>query len=1131
MKQTCILYAKELTSKQVNELTSKRINSSLINSSTRLLVYSFTRLLILLLPALEVAAQAVKSEEQDDFSNINVLHVVLRVANENDALSANDTLSGWVRDAATLAPIAGARVQLAETPLAVITSQEGRFKIPGNSKAAVLIVTAPDYSLREVALQGRTEATIDLYPEMFTSGYGTVPVLTGTERSALLTEPAASVSDFSRTSAFSAESDLQARLGGDVRTVMRSGVEGMGAAMFIRGLNSLNANAQPLIIVDGVIWDNQLATTSVNKGYFSNPLANIDVKDIESITVLKSGNAIYGSKAANGVILINTVRGKDVVTRIQANLSWGITAQPALPKMMNAQQYKTFASNQIGSFYDYLGMHPLEENLYNDFPFLNDDRENNSRYADYHNDTRWSDYIYQNGSTQDYSVSVNGGDNIALYNLSMGYSTNKGTVKNTSFDRLHARFNSDIKLSEHLDSKVDISISRTLRDLRDDGMNGFSTPGYISLIKAPLLSPFVFDQQTGLLSETLSSYDRIDPYNSLSNPLAIINKASGSSNRTYFNISLAPTYRFNEHLSLGTIFAYTLHRVKESFFLPQEGVAPRVIQSFGVALNEVGDYASRQNATFSDTRLQGQWAWNETHHVDLTGGFRYTSDIYESDLPQGYNTGNDNTKVLTGDGLGYFFVSGENAQWKSMSWYALAQYDYLRKYFLTLTAALDASSRFGKEAEGSLKMLGAAWGLFPSAEAAWIVTAEDFMRDLPALNFLKLRASYSVTGNDDVSSSNSGRAFFAPVQYVGKPIGLQLANIQNEKIKWETSYKANAGLDVHLLNDRLAVTADFFLSRTHDLLTQKLLPPEAGLGYYWNNGGALENRGFEAGFTVKALNLPRFQWEIAANVGHYKNKVTALPDGDEGFYTPVLGGNILTRVGQPVGVFYGYKTEGIFTTTEEASAAKLALEGSNLALTPYQAGDVHFVNAYTGDDRDGYGVINAKDMQVIGDPNPDFYGLISNRFKWKRLSMDVQLTYSYGNDVYNYQRSQLESGSGFDNQTLAMVNRWTGDGQNTRIPRALYGDPMGNSVFSDRWIEDGSYLRLKNVTLSYEIPFNLPYLQGITVWAAGNNLLTFTKYLGSDPEFSMNNSVMYQGIDAGLLPHSRSYFVGLKINL
>jgi TonB-linked SusC/RagA family outer membrane protein len=1041
----------------------------------------------------------------------------------------NDTIRGLIRDAATKIPVAGARVQIAETNIVIITAGEGRFKIPGAPEVDVLIVSSPDHALREVSLQGRTELTIDIYPEMFTSGYEKLATLSGSKRNALLAAPETNTSDFSLSTAFSLENDLQARLGGDVRAITRSGTEGMGAAMFIRGLNSLNANAQPLIILDGVIWDNQLTTSSVNEGYFPNPLANIDVKDIESISILKDGNSLYGSKAANGVILINTVRGKDQVTRIQANLSWGLTGRPTLPKMMNASQYYTYASNQIESITSYYNQtHPTEEQLYGAFPFLNDNPTNNSKYADYHNNTNWSDYVYGNGMTQNYSLTVNGGDDIALYNLSMGYLTNTGTVKNTSLERLHTRFNSDIKLAKSLDTKVDISVSRTMRSLRDDGTNRVSTPGYISLIKAPLLSPFVFDKQTQSMSQRLSSYDQIDPRVSVSNPLAIIDNALGSSNRTYFNLILSPDYRFSDHLHLGTTFAYTLHRVKESFFLPEAGIAPRVMQSFGVARNEVRDYASRQNAVFSDTRLEGDLTWDDDHHLDLTGGFRYTSDIYESDLPHGYNTGNDNTKVLNGSGLGYSFVSGENAEWKSISWYAMAQYNYLRKYLLTLTAAADASSRFGLKAANSLRLAGVSWGLFPSAEAAWIITAEDFMQNLPVVDFLKLRASYGLTGNDDISAF-SGHAFFAPVQYLGKPIGLQLANIQNEKIKWETSYKTNVGLDLHLFDERLALNADFFLSRTKDLLTQKLLPSQAGLEYYWNNGGSLENRGFEIGAAAKALNLPNFQWEVAANVGHYKNKITALPDGD--YSTSILGANVLTRVGQPAGVFYGYKTDGVFTTTQAAMDANLAREETTLALTPYRAGDVHFVNAYTGDDRDGYGVINANDMQIIGDPNPDFYGSISNRFKWKRLSMDVQMTYSYGNDVYNYQRSLLESGNSFDNQTVAITNRWITEGQNTRIPRAVYGDPIGNGVFSDRWIEDGSYLRLKNVTLSYEIPYDSPYLQGITLWVAANNLLTLTHYLGSDPEFSLGNSALYQGIDGGLLPQSRSFYLGVKINL
>jgi len=258
------------------------------------------------------------------------------------------------------------------------------------------------------------------------------------------------------------------------------------------------------------------------------------------------------------------------------------------------------------------------------------------------------------------------------------------------------------------------------------------------------------------------------------------------------------------------------------------------------------------------------------------------------------------------------------------------------------------------------------------------------------------------------------------------------------------------------------------------------------------------------------------------SVGHYKNEITALPDGD--YLTPILGGMVMTAVGHPAGLFYGYKTNGVFASSEEAQQSGLRKLNNNGTLTPYGAGDVIFVD-------NGDKVIDYRDMQIIGDPNPDFYGTVSSRWKVKKLTIDALFTYSYGNDVYNFLRSQLESGSNFYNQTVAMTNRWTTEGQKTNMPRAVYHDPMGNNVFSDRWIEDGSYFRLKTLTVSYGIPLNSIFIQGITVWASADNLFTLTKYLGSDPEFSMNNGVLFQGIDAGLMPQSRSFFLGVKINL
>jgi hypothetical protein len=358
---------------------------------------------------------------------------------------------------------------------------------------------------------------------------------------------------------------------------------------------------------------------------------------------------------------------------------------------------------------------------------------------------------------------------------------------------------------------------------------------------------------------------------------------------------------------------------------------------------------------------------------------------------------------------------------------------------------------------------------------------------------------------------------------------LHLANVQNKAIQWETTAKAHLGLDMHLLNERLGFSFDLFNSRTDNLLTLKELDAFTGQGAYWSNDGQLTNKGFELALNAKVLNLHRLQWELGLSAGHYKNEITALPN-NQSSTLEILGGKVLTEVGRPAGVFYGYKTQGVFMTDEEAQAAHngagLYFRKANGEPVYYSAGDMHFYDA------DGNGEINDADRQVIGDPNPDFYGTITNRFQWKHFALDVFFTYSYGNDVYNALRSKLEAGDSFHNQTVALVNRWQSPLQErTNIPQAIYGDPKGNNIFSDRWIEDGSYLRLKTITLSYDIPFDSPFLQGITLWASANNLWTLTKYLGSDPEFSMNNRTLYQGIDAALSPIGKSYYLGIKINL
>ena len=341
-----------------------------------------------------------------------------------------------------------------------------------------------------------------------------------------------------------------------------------------------------------------------------------------------------------------------------------------------------------------------------------------------------------------------------------------------------------------------------------------------------------------------------------------------------------------------------------------------------------------------------------------------------------------------------------------------------------------------------------------------------------------------------------------------------------------------------MLNNRLGLDFNFFWHHTSNLLTLKSFDnPVAGINNYWSNGGSLTNTGFELSVTAKPLVTRNVTLEVGASMGHYKNKVTSLPndsriyyDGKptaQGYTSSIYGtDNVATIVGRPVGLFYGYKTDGVFASDAEASqASRLYLVDETGARQYFRAGDVRFV------DLNNDGEIGIADRTVIGDPNPDIYGNIFATLTYKRLTLHIGFNYSLGNDVFNYQRSVLEGGNNFYNQTTAMTNRWRTEGQHTDMPRISYGDPMGNSRFSDRWIEDGSYLRLKTLRLNYDLPVNLSWLPGLAVWAEANNLFTVTHYLGADPEFSVANSVLSQGIDAGNVAQGRAFTLGVKINL
>lgn len=1042
---------------------------------------------------------------------------------------ATTMLHGVVVDQVSKKPLAGIQLKvLGYDRYSAMTGADGKFTIKVPEFATTLFVHSPSFMSQQVAINAKdTEKDIQVlmmqekFRPMYTEG----------------TTYTAQAGFDAEAKDVTIESDIENLLGADVRTVTRSAAPGIGATMFVRGLSSINANAQPLIVVDGVEQDMQQNRLSLHSGQINNILANIAPEDIASVKVLKNATALYGARGGNGVILITTKRGKSMATRIDANISAGVSLVPQLPTMMNASQYRNYATEILGS---------VPENINRDTPisfrFLNDD-PNNYYYHTYHNDTDWTDYVYDTAMTQNYNINVQGGDDIGMYNLSVGYVKAESTAKNNDFDRMNVRFNTDINILYNLNTKFDISISRTNSKVFDDGAmedlsaGAITSPTFLSLIKAPIVSPYQYNAIVGGFTSLLCDYD--DIYSQLgsgyglANPVAILNNANGDNKNkaenTYFNVRVEPTWTINNSLSLTSMFSYTLDRNSQRYHRPFVGVPSFEISNLGTVTSMAASLFSKEINVVSDTHIDWKHQYGK-HNLAAFGGFKYTYFSFDdNNLKTEYNsTTNDKNPSLSASS-GYQHIKGNNDVWKNLQWYGNVDYNYMNRYFATVSLSAEANSRFGAKS-GDLDLCGVAWALFPSVQLGWVMTNESWFPKNAGINYLRVNAGYDMSGNDDISNY-AARTSLSAVRFNYNAIGLQLTNIGNDEIKWETNHKFNVGLQAYMLNNRLGVDFNYYVNKTKDLLTlQTFKNPIGGINNYWTNGGEIKNQGFELSVTAKPVVTRNWNVEVGASVGHYANKVTKLPDGD--YTTSVYGdNNILTSVGNPVGLFYGYKTAGVFATDAEAKAAGkegyLYMEDNAGIRNDFKAGDVHFI------DQNNDGKISELDKVVIGDPNPDIYGNIFATINYKNLTLTMGWNYSLGNDVYNYQRSILNSGSTFYNQQVAEVAHWRYEGQQTDLPRLAYGDPMGNNRFSDRWIEDGSYLRLKTLNLSYKVPVpgSWTWLQGLTVWAQANNLLTFTKYLGSDPEFSIGNGVLYQGIDCGNIAQGRSFQCGVKINL
>ncbi len=1054
------------------------------------------------------------------------------------------TVTGTIFDEATGEPLEGVHVQaFGYDRYSVLSEEDGTYSISVPTFVNSLYITVPGYSAVQVATNKKGKLDVNLLTDEFNGFYTKTTPITSTDGIEL-----------EETSSITVETDIENHLNASVRAVSRSGLPGQGAYLTIRGVNSLNANAQPLIVLDGNIIDPEYERTSLHEGYYNNLLAGLDPENVQSIEVLKNGTALYGAKGGNGVIIINTKRGRSMTTKINVRIYGGSEFVPKKLSVLSGNDYRTYLGDLASTIKDFSISNT------DNTPFLNDN-PNNYYYKVFHNNNDWQKDLYHNTFVQNYKINVQGGDEVGMYSLSLGYTKSDATQVGTDMNRLNLRFNTDIKILSNFTASLDIAYNQVSYHVLDSGwsedysMQNIGSTNVLGLISSPMINQYSYyhDDNTGQLelsneyagkyaSSSSSSWVQ-NPFSyptslgineSLRNPYWIIQNGEGKNKNyaemTQISINVAPKYQITKQFAISDRFNYQLNRNNEKYFLPIAGSTPYTLTDLGSITSVLKSQFTKETTINNDLRLE----WKNTygaHSIGVFGGWRYNNYSYSYSFMRGYNNENDKLPNISKD-MQYINYGGSKDNWIDMTYYLDAQYNFANKYFADFTISSQSSSKFGDHTKQGFHLAGVSWGVFPSLQLGWVISNEGWFSSQNGVNYLKLTAGFDQSGNDDLDYY-AARTYWESQQVTENTVGLYLANIENSTIQWETTTKWNVALEGSFLYNRLHASLDLFWHKTDNLLTIKELKYISGMTHYWTNEGSMTNRGFEISLNAALVNKKNWKWEVGGTMGHYNNKIQSLPNGD---YTSSIYGtdNVLTAVGHAVGSFYGWQTAGVFADDNEASTAGAMgylKYPTGLSEDPYrnfQAGDVHFI------DQNGDGIIDDNDKVVIGNPNPDIYGNLYTSVTWKNLRLDVNFKYSLGNDIYNYQRSVLEGVNTTYNQTTAVLNRWTYEGQKTDMPKACYVDSddwRNNERMSDRWIEDGSYLKLKNIRLTYLIPYTSSWLQGIKVWAEGNNLWTITRYLGTDPEMSSQNSVLYQGIDTGLIPSGRSFNIGVSINL
>ena len=986
---------------------------------------------------------------------------------------------------ATNQPVEGAIVTVLDT-MNVTTNKEGafQFEVKDLSKAGEISVWAPGYFSVKQLIRERSNIVITLIPENQYK-YNETMILPFRREGEMQLEDYTAATNIAKKDFMPGTTKIDRALTGQVAGLQvkrSSGMPGEGSYYNLRGIRTLTGDNAPLIVINGVPHMPDKTPSALIDGFTRDIFQFYHLQDIQNITILKGAEAaMYGSMGSNGVILIETdgTASNDLETRVSYYGSYGINWNDKRMPVMGLDDYKQYLAD--------MGMTISKDpqNFYNNFPFMQNPNDPRYNYL-YNNNTDWQDLIYKNTASTDHLFRVEGGDNIAKYDLSLGYYRENGLMDNTSMERFHTLLNANVLVNKQLNIFATVGLAYMNGHYQMQGMDITTNPILAAYARSPFLSPYEKDREGNTLKTYASHFygrSKSRDY-SVSNPLAIVNTLD-SRNRQYdLNMKAGIAYNpFRELTLTGTVGLYYNYD-NEHLFIPgaSEATIVPLSDKYGLRNNAVSDGVAVTTNFFANLNASYKKTFNYVHQLNAIAGWQLMTTKNEYDAGEGRNTGNDFYQTLGSTIDGRRFLGYINS-WNWTNFYGHADYTYNNMVQASVNIAVDAASSTGTDV--------ARFYTYPSVGVTLLGKGWKPLLDATWLNKLNVRAEYGLTGNSRFSSQMGGY-YYSTVPYMQLSTIVR-SNIPNVSLKPEKNASLNLGLDLSVLNNRLNVSFDYYNNQISDMISAMPLSSVYGSVPYYANVGKLENTGIELSVQASLVRTRNFEWIVGGNITRSRDKIKSLGGEEQIVLSYDNGVQMVNRVGESPYQFYGYQADGVYSTQAEADAANL----SNRTGRRYNAGDVRFVDQ-NGDNR-----IDDKDRILLGSAAPSYFGGFYTQLKYKGFALSAEFSYSKDNIAYNAVRQQLEAVSTTNNQSIAAVNRWTVEGQKTDMPKATWKDPVGNSYFSSRWMEDASYLRMKNVTLSYTFSKTLwNFFRSGTIYVTGENLLTFTDYLGMDPEFS-----------------------------